>query len=231
MTNRSKRSSRGQTSRRSFGTKALSTAAIFCVGLTASAAVFMAAPTPSVAQQRYADQFNTPILDKANGSYYEVVAFGPPFQLPWEDAKMEADARVYKGRQGRLGVVKDAETHEFIAKHFAAQVDAYIWIGLTYHCDSRQLIWEDGTLFKPGEFSAWGSRWYRNQPMECIAERPYMPVAYMPATRGFVWQATGPAKFFEYYLVEYPAPPKTGKNDKAVPASKSASASQTAAAQ
>lgn len=212
MTKRSNHPSEEKTTRRSFGLKVLGTTAVLCLGLALeTSGILIASTGPGLAQQE--DQgFTLPTYDKENGSYYEVVEF--PTNLgadeQWDTARALAEARTYKGRQGRLAVVKNQKTHLFLARTFGTKINDFMWIGLAYHCDSRQLIWEDGTIFKPGDFSAWAQRWYQNSPEQCTSDQPYMPVVYMPASQGFAWQATGPSDGLRYFLVEYPAPRSKG---------------------
>ena len=53
----------------------------------------------------------------------------------------------------------------------------------------------------------WAKPWHRTK-VTCTTENiQYMPVHYLPQTKGFRWQASGPEKYFVSYLVEYP----TGK--------------------
>ena len=56
-------------------------------------------------------------------------------------------------------------------------------------------------------FKMWAKPWHRTK-VTCTTENiQYMPVHYLPQTKGFRWQASGPEKYFVSYFVEYP----TGK--------------------
>lgn len=164
------------------------------------------------AQVAEAQGFTPPVLDKENGSYYELVPFPGDGKGTWDEAKAQAEARAYQGRKGRLAVVKTRQANRFILQHFASkEPNDEMWFGLTYHCDSRQLIWEDGTIVKPTDFTNWDNQWYWDYAITCQYSgnglpdgKPYMTVFYKAANDGFTWQAAGANKVFNYLLVEYP---------------------------
>jgi hypothetical protein len=158
--------------------------------------------------------FDTPVYDSANGSYYQVVTFPGDGEGDWDEAHMAIEGMTYKGRTARLGVIKDSATNLFIAKNFASKINHEIWIGLSYRCASRQLVWDDGTVSKPGDYSQWARQWYRTLNETCAWKidhagpkemiDAYMPVYYTKFSKGFSWRATGEAKVYSYILVEYP---------------------------
>lgn len=123
----------------------------------------------------------------------------------WANAKKLAESRYYKNTQGRLAIVNNIATHQFISRQFKGD---YFWIGLQYFCKSKTLIWIDGSDATKSGFSVWASNWARRE-IRC-ADMGYMPVHYTTSTtpgEALRWQASGPKKAYRMYLVEYP----TGK--------------------
>ena len=153
------------------------------------------------------DGFQTagPYYNPASKSYYELIRVTGMIKRPdWENVKIEAEKRFVKDTQGRLATIKNLETHQFIMKNFKG---GNFFIGLQYFCSSRTLKWVDGLDAAATGFPAWDSKW-SNTHIRTAGE------AFMPfhdpidnATRTLRWRASGPRKFYELYLVEYP----TGK--------------------
>ena len=120
----------------------------------------------------------------------------------WQNAVKFSRRHTFKGVRGRLAVVKDLETHSFLRANF--DVIGPTWIGLRYFCSFRKLVWADGTEQPRTAFKMWAKKWYRTD-VRCGKERiQFMPVYYLPTRHGFKWQASGPAKYFVSYFVEYP---------------------------
>ena len=84
-----------------------------------------------------------PFLDPRTGSYFELRLnrIAHPY---WHLAKELAVEKTYKGRRGRLAVVKDPETLGFIREHFRFNEEA--WIGLQFYCKFRKLVWVSGEI-------------------------------------------------------------------------------------
>jgi len=132
----------------------------------------------------------------------------------WPGGESIARKMVYKGVAGRLAVVKDLDTHEFLQRTF--RPDTFAWIGLRYWCNGK-LQYDDGTFWHPGEFHAWDSQWDKSGLVDAcedwhVLHKPtFMPVAYSPfgagAGNGFRWIANGARKGYDLILVEFP----TGK--------------------
>lgn len=126
----------------------------------------------------------------------------------WLHSMEYARKQVFHGVRGRLAIVRDRETHEFITKTFP--LSAPTWIGLRFFCRFRKLMWVDGSIHPLSGFKVWHKQWYRNANISCSGTRKrtsFMPVYYTKYGKNWVWQASGPAKFFEYLIIEYP----TGK--------------------
>jgi len=146
-----------------------------------------------------------PYYNPASKSYFELwYMHRKSGQNGWIHAKMKAERKIYKGVRGRLGTIKNLDTHQFLIRTFKA--DNY-WIGLQYFCASQSLKWVDGSDATKSNFSAWDSQW-SNTHIRC-ADMGYMPVHYTSdtATGTLRWRASGPRKAYNMYLVEYP----TGK--------------------
>lgn len=168
-------------------------------GLTGFASAAVAAPPANIG----------PILDPVSKSYFELrvdnSAGGK--KARWDTAHVRAASAYHEGRRGRLAVIKDQRTMEFIRQNFKFKVET--WIGLRFFCQFRKLIWVTGELHPLRERGLWHRQWYRNSRQRCVSQtsEPYMPVYLTEAASGpATWQATGSAKHFPYYLVEYPAP-------------------------
>jgi|GEM_PF-1618327 len=139
------------------------------------------------------------IYNKDTKSYFEVRAY----RGTWNKAYALAKTREYKGTAGRLAHVKSLNTHQFIIRNF--KLSGPTWIGLQYFCRNQKVKWVDasnelGNL----PFTAWAPKWARTD-VRCGGKN-YMPVYYTGSNSStpFRWQASGPAKGFHYYLVEYP---------------------------
>jgi len=158
--------------------------------------------TPS----RDGEQSAGPYYNPASKSYFELFKLNTLGEFKtWEMAKEHAERKQFKKTFGRLALVKDAATHDFIIKHFKAK---FFWIGLQYFCSSQTLRWTDGTIVTRENFSAWTTPWARHATYRC-GNKTYMPVFYtsLTPTKSLMWQASGPGKEYSMYLVEYP----TGK--------------------
>jgi hypothetical protein len=108
--------------------------------------------------------------------------------------------------------VESAETHEFLRQAFGMdQRSLSVWIGLRYWCNARLLQWEGGRPFEPSDpeqFRLWHSQWSRTDENACdfskSAKVGFAPVYYRTIGGVTRWQAVGAAKYFAYYLVEFP---------------------------
>jgi hypothetical protein len=169
-------------------------------------------------------RFYKPFYDKASGSYFQLI---PAYKrMSWEIAREDAASHSYKGRVGRLAVIKSYKTHIDLLKHLSVDVIDNAWIGLQYLCGSRALAWTDGTYFRPGEFSNWSVHW-ANSDFSDDCTSGYMGVTLSPS-EGLRWLAYEQQKGFDWYVVEYPAPAKKEKDAAVDP---KVSGSSTAASQ
>ena len=124
----------------------------------------------------------------------------------WSVYNKRVQTKSYRGVRGRLAIIRDKETHEFVKKTF--NLSKPTWIGLRFFCRYRKLVWSDGSTHPLSDFKIWAKQWYRNRGITCSsAHIDWMTVYYTPTSIGPVWQASGPGKGFSYALIEYP----TGK--------------------
>ena len=145
------------------------------------------------------------LYDPSSDSYFELLTDDFPGGN-WSKARSFAENLIYKGRRGRLAVIRTRETHEFIQKNFKFRTP--VWIGLRYMCSNRKLIWVTGKqLNRDSDFQAWHRQWRRPAPSSrCGGRRKtYMPVYYTADGGPSFWQASGSAKHFNWVLLEYPA--------------------------
>ncbi len=143
----------------------------------------------------------SPIYFPHTKSYFEL-RIDLPSPPNWQTASRYARTKIYKGVRGRLAQVNDLKTHSFLKANFEITEEA--WIGMRYFCSFRKLVWLDGTEHPRRGFKAWARQWYRDKDVRCSIQRfQYMPIYYLPASRGFRWQASGPAKYFFSYFIEY----------------------------
>ena len=147
-----------------------------------------------------------PYYNPATKSYFELIKMQniPGEESRWFGAKARAEKSFFKNTPGRLAIINNLETHQFLMRTFSS---TDYWIGLQYFCRSKALKWVDGTDATQTKFSAWDTRW-SNTKIRC-ANMDYMPVHYTTktATKALRWRASGPNKGYVDYLVEYP----TGK--------------------
>lgn len=156
-----------------------------------------------------------PVYNSATNSYFQLYRFKRGGAAKWEIANIEAQRHRYKENTGRLAIVRDLKTLEFVRANFKIKNDT--WIGLRFYCDFRKLIWVDGVVQSPAVSGVWHHQWYRNSSINCDRglAKQYMPVYLTgPGQGGVHWQASGPAKVHHDYLVEYPAPKKSEEMSK-----------------
>ena len=150
-----------------------------------------------------------PIYNPATKSYFQLLNLKTPSKT-WRNAKEAAASLIYRGARGRLAVVDRPETHQFVLENFDFRGPS--WIGLRYWCRFRMLEWSGQRPYAPTDpdrFHVWHPQWYRHEDTKCSSNSPskdnYMPVYYQPMGEGSaIWQASGHAKGFNFYLVEFP---------------------------
>ena len=150
-----------------------------------------------------------PILDPESGSYFELRLNSK--EVPsrhWGQANRAASSASYKDRRGRLAVIKDIRTLNFVRDNFRFNQPA--WIGLRFYCGFRKLVWVTGEIQPIKSPGMWAQRWHRTDIMCGKMGGPYMPVYLTDEGAGPVayFQASGGSKAFNTYLIEYPDPAK-----------------------
>jgi hypothetical protein len=156
---------------------------------------------PAKAQFINSTVVDGPYYNPQTKSYFELRRI-PGGNSRWRNAKKAAEQRTYKGVEGRLAIVDDVETPEFLLR---LPLKRETWIGLRLDCSHRELIWVDGSKLAADGFSAWNPvQWYRNSRIRCEnTDINYMGVYYRSREQ-FQWQAAGELKAFDTFLVEYP---------------------------
>lgn len=163
---------------------------------------------------RAADFPSSPVYNPASKSYFQLFSDNT-HPGTWVAARERAHSKFFKGVRGRLAQVRSAETHEFLIRTFHLNNPRLdVWIGLRYWCRLRMLQWEDERPFSPSDpeqFRIWHDPWERdaNEPggscgMTGSRQQGFAPVYYRTLSGITLWQAVGAAKFFDYYLVEFP---------------------------
>jgi hypothetical protein len=157
----------------------------------------------------------TPVYNPASKSYFQLFTDN---ENPgnWEAAKSRAGMKSFKGVRGRLAVIESAKTHNFVVETFdLTRRQASVWIGLRYWCNAHLLQWEVGRAYSPSDpahFKIWHTQWSRTDERSACSftqssKLGFAPVYYRTIGGVTRWQAVGAAKYFAYYLVEFP----TGK--------------------
>jgi hypothetical protein len=151
-----------------------------------------------------------PVLDPASGSYF-VVKEMPGRGGPWDAADRFARSQHFKGRSGRLAIIRSKPTQDFLRAN--VKLVNPTWFGLRYDCATRTSIWVDGHVVSGKDFTYWHPQWVRDPTITCFNQNFYEGMNYMPVylmssqdVTPFFWQATGPAKIFEGVLIEFPQP-------------------------
>ena len=148
--------------------------------------------------------FNKPVYHPESKNYFELVRMEGTRRRNWGNAFEYASKRVHKGVRGHLAVVDSPEIHEFLRKTFKPNRNT--WIGMRYWCAYRKLQWVTGETLERGDFKAWNVQWdLSGDESGCHgAKGVYMPIFYTTYDQGFRWGATGIAKNWRSYFVQYP---------------------------
>lgn len=174
--------------------------------LTAVVACFLWFASIDLAHSQYTWKLvEGPIYNPHTKSYFEFRRVPNPALggVSWADAANRVSRLTYKGTNGRLAIVRDVETHEFLLQF---PLKAPTWIGLRLDCSTRELYWVDGSTLEKKDFHAWDlSQWYLTENIRCSKSNNinHMGVFYQ-SRKDFRWQAAGQEKLFDYFLIEYP---------------------------
>jgi hypothetical protein len=179
----------------------------FCGGALLVTAAASVASTPPAGGK----PMQGPFYNSATNSYFQLyrhIKRGANYR--WPAANIQAQRHHYKGQPGRLAIVKDPKTLEFIREKFS--LTKATWIGVRFYCKFRKLMWVDGVVQSPAASGMWHSQWYRNKNSHCDRglQNKYMPLYLTGSGEGGVyWQASGPGKAHYFYLVEFQVPNKS----------------------
>lgn len=153
---------------------------------------------------------NKPVYLNHTKSYFELVRIGTGYstrgatidEINWQRASDYAAGKKFKGVGGRLAVVKDKETQQFLMKTFQPRYE--VWIGLRYFCSFNKLMWTTGEEHPREAFANWASPW--KVGYACHPGQQYAGIfAVRAGDRNYGrWQAQGIAKEFYELFVEYP---------------------------
>jgi len=114
--------------------------------------------------------YGKPLYFEPNDTYYELVSIRGQYAklnetlktvfnntTDWNTARKIARQRLYKGRRGRLAVVKSKAINDFLRDSF--KLDVVAWIGLRYICKYNKFMWVTGEVMKPGDYRNFGRVW------------------------------------------------------------------------
>ena len=177
--------------------------------------------------------YDTPLYFKPNDTYYELVSIPNQYkgqfgrnETGWPQVYKLATKLIYKGRRGRLAIVRSKAVNDFLRDTF--KPDQPAWIGLRYWCKFHKFMWVDLTILRPGDYRNFGRIWNRggtgggNARAGCLTVPGWQPVHYWPVINsggwasgakmerfGFHWNANGFGKHWRSFFVEYPPPKKS----------------------
>ena len=98
--------------------------------------------SPNPPTSSYVVEFDTPILNPANGHFYELIRKGG---ITWQDARDAAAASVFNGVNGHLVTITSAAENDFVAG--LSSFDLRPWIGLTDEASEGNFVWITGEPF------------------------------------------------------------------------------------
>ena len=166
-------------------------------------ALFVATPdAPVAAKSEIKAKF-----DPHSKSYFAIR--GLQRNVNWIEARRLAEKMEHNGIRGRLAMVRDAATHQFLEDNF--NVTTPTWIGMRYWCRLQRTKWINGEDHDRRRLSVWANPWYRKDSGHCGGQRVgnagvYMPVYYTAEEFGFRWRATSLAVTLATFFVEFPPP-------------------------
>lgn len=153
-------------------------------------------------------------FNEATGSYYQVFDFVGKPPHTWEHARRMVKGYRYQGREGRLAIVRDIETHYFLIMKFPKMRETRMWIGLRATCgEGAELAWVDESSLQDQSFRGFGEGVLREISRTCRA-RPnsgdILPIFYEPDGFSVRWQVGAARTNQTYMMVEFPVPEEEG---------------------
>ena len=152
--------------------------------------------------------YDTKVYNPATASYFELKRPGGDFS--WYKAQEYAENANYKGVRGRLAVVKNKETQDFLVKTFRPSI---AWIGLKYYCKLNALQWVSGEFWPLTGYANWGTPWNLDGASPNHQRRSYCDASDFRRFNGvnmwghegnYKWNVNGAPKIFYRFFVEYP---------------------------
>lgn len=141
-------------------------------------------------------------------TYYQLLRDWKTKQgVTWTEARQRAAAQTYKGRTGRLAILRDPDVFAWVLNSLplasAGWGQGEAWIGLRYWCSARQLVWVDFRAHARNAPAPWAVPWNRGGNDVCArTSGDYMGVYHLGELGR--WQAVAPPKRFPHYIVEFP---------------------------
>lgn len=171
-----------------------------------AAALLAVAVAPELALAAGADRIKGPVFSEHSNSYFELVKIktgyssrGPKIaEIAWEKAQKVALRRIHKGVRGRLAIVPDVQTTEFLKANFTLPEET--WIGLRFWCRYRKLMWVTGAIHPLSGYKNWARPW---KSKTTCAQNKFGAI-YLGTDHK--WRAHGFNKEWRYMLVEYSIP-------------------------
>lgn len=168
---------------------------------------------PAKGSKPFADSlYDTPVYNAETKSYFELVRLDKwgkfvDHHLKWNDAKVAAEKKTYKGARGHLAKVSSLSVNSFLLYTFQPQTR--VWIGLVFNCTTGMWSWADGQPIDRNSYTNWHPvkwNWDEGQGKTdmCGGPWPYVSVAYFPVSDGFRWGVKRHGKGYGAMFVEYP---------------------------
>ena len=187
------------------------------VGLTGAiiaSVAYLIACGAALAANQFVDKHGPVVYNPHTKSYFQLFRDNVHGGGRWANALDRAKTKYYKGIAGRLAHVEDPETHQFLVENLGLRHEREpIWIGLRYWCSLKMLQWTSDRAFSPSDadrFRMWHTYWSAQGPNSSACDlsasygrRGFAPVYYTTINGVTRWQATGAAKFYDRYVVEY----------------------------
>ncbi|MGN6368880.1 MAG: lectin-like protein [Phycisphaerae bacterium] len=88
-----------------------------------------------------------PLLDPANGHYYDVIT--PPAGISWSAANAAAQSSTFLATPGHLATFSSQSEFDFVTSHFPTN---FTWIGFTDQVTEGQFLW---VTSQPVNYTRW----------------------------------------------------------------------------
>jgi len=152
--------------------------------------------------------YDTKVYYAATASYFELKRPGGDFN--WFHAQEYAAKAHYKGVRGRLAVIKNKGTQDFLVKTFRPSI---AWIGLKYYCGLNALQWVSGEFWPLTGYANWSTPWnvmgtspHGQTLAECggADAHGFRGVHIWGHEGNYRWNVNAGPKIFYDFIIEYP---------------------------